>query len=285
MNELVTRFLVAFISGSLISISGSLIQIITQNDLAGPSTLGFEAFAVLIVLSVHFFALFMGFDYSENVILSSLFILLVLLFVNRRFFKTLLSKQYILLIGLCFNLFVGAIFSLIQFLFLTLNQDFPHEIWFGHFKNAQISNLVPLLIVFALTIFFILKKSKELRVLGFGENIAKNLNLEVDKIFYQFWFLSLFLTGLVTIYFGVFSFLSLIFPHLLRSHSFFRSKPAHELIWGSFLSGLILAFLDQICAHILYYNSEIPVGMLTAVAGSFGLMMILLKKNLQGDIK
>jgi len=52
------RFFAALFSGILLSLSGSLIQGVTQNDLAGPSTLVLNAFVVLIVLVAHALTIF-----------------------------------------------------------------------------------------------------------------------------------------------------------------------------------------------------------------------------------
>ena len=282
-KDLILRLFTSFICGTLFSISGSLIQIVTQNDLAGPSTLGFEAFVVVIILVAHAIGATL---FGLNISLFALilfFITILPLFIFRNKMSYFFHQKNILLIGLCFNLLVGAIFSFIQFLFLTSNRDFPSELWFGNFKEIGNESFTVLLIIFGCAFGFIFSHLKKLKILSFGEQFASNLNIDSSKLFFSAWLMSLIMTGAITVYFGVFSFLSLIFPHFLRSFSFFRSDLKHELVYGSLLCGLILCFIDQICMHWLYYNSEIPAGMVTSIIGSFGLVLILLSKNLRGE--
>src|SRR5690606_852293 len=120
--------------------------------------------------------------------------------------------ERLILIGLTFNLFVGAIFSLWQFLFLAFNKPFPVELWFGHFRFASSETFLILFFVEVLILsgHFILRK--ELQLYSLGENISRNLKLS-EKQLYLFFFVAIALgTFAVISLFGAFSFLGLIFP-------------------------------------------------------------------------
>jgi ABC-type Fe3+-siderophore transport system permease subunit len=57
----VLRLMAATLAGVLLSVSGSLLQLTTRNELATPSTLGMDGLAVLAVILGHAAALFLPF--------------------------------------------------------------------------------------------------------------------------------------------------------------------------------------------------------------------------------
>ncbi len=279
--ELVLRFLCAFCAGALLSLAGSLVQNFTHNDLAGPSTLGFEALIVLVILLAHFLGVYYFPETSEEALSLFIFILcLGFAFFKQKLIEKWLLNDSMILLGLCFNLFVGAIFSLMQFLFFSLSMEFPTQIWFGNFRYIADSALPLLIFTLVIIYYFTGRFLKELSMLGFGKEFCENVHPGLpQKLGKLSWILSLTATGVVTIYFGVFSFSSLIFPHLARRIPYFRYSLKRELfVWPLFAGG-IFATLDYSCREILFYNTEIPVGMLSSILGALGLMILVVRKK------
>lgn len=281
------RVLLAFLVGYFLTISGSLSQIVTQNNLASPSTLGFDGLAVICIIIGQFFV--SALPYVFGIEFWSFFIFLGLFAVIFFFKHTLKEKthlfadqniQTLILIGLGFNLFVGAIFSVIQFLFMALNMEFPTGIWFGNLKYHSVTYLWLFLIVFILLQFFLLKIAPNLRVLSIGHEFAQGLGIKVKRVQTQSIFISLFLTGLVISFFGVFSFLGLIFPHILRLIPFFKYNMRNELLYGGIITGLIFSAFDVACYNLDIYGTELPVGMVSSVLGSMALLVLLIRKQL-----
>ena len=91
--------------------------------------------------------------------------------------------------------------------------------------------------------------------------------------------LELMSTMIICSFFGVFAFMGLIFPHLLRFHPYFRHHLIHELLVGPLLAGLIFVILDWACSHWTFYGAEIPVGMLTGLVGSLFFILLILKRH------
>lgn len=280
MNGLWPRLLASLISGSLLSLSGSLIQTVTVNDLAGPSTLGFEAIVVVIILFSHFLNI-LGLVSLPTDILSIFFFFLILLLI--RFLKKNIrikrSVESLILIGLCLNLLIGSLFALLQFLFFTLNVEFPTELWFGNFRYVSLISVVFLVGVLIFVCFQLFSLKKNLLALRLGEETALNLKIDSEKTIFNVWWLSLLAVGTVTIFFGVFSFVGLIFPHLLRRFNYFKTNLWSELIYGSLLSGIVFMILDLLCREILFFSAEIPVGMISSILGAGLLMYFLLSKK------
>lgn len=288
------RPLAAFISGALLSLGGSLVQGVTQNEMAAPSTLGFNAYTVLIILFCHGLTLLWPFSPSLEYLSFAVFLgLTILLHIGvarkagqnplRYGNKSSRSLSFFILIGLCFNLFIGALFSLLQFSFMTLNLEFPSQLWFGNFRFMVPGGLWILIPYFLFLYGWAFRLSKKLRVMSFGTDLALGLGLPVKKLQVEALFLALYAEGIVDSFYGLFSFIGLIFPHLLRTHSFFRTNLQREIVWGSLLCGLLFLLFDLFCQQVLILGAEIPAGMVTSLVGTFFMMGLLLKGRMKAQ--
>lgn len=281
MYDLTLRALLAFFSGYFLCLSGSLSQLTTSNPLSSPSTLGFSGLGVLSILSGFFLKTYSGLEYSlELVSLVAFGILLIFLCIiistNKKKFKNMKS---IILLGISFNLFIGAIFSIVNFIFISKGIQFPSSIWFGNFRFFDLKIVVIFFVLFLACIIYIKKSASKLEIMNFGDLFAKNLNINTQKVTYASLGLSLVLTCVVVINFGVFSFVGLVMPHILRSMPIFKYSIKNELNFGPFVAGAILVILDQICYHTVVNGAEFPVGMLSAVFGSISLIAILFRSD------
>ena len=273
------RLLLSFFAGVFLTSSGSLTQNTTQNSLASPSTLGFDAMAVFSILISHGLLTIFKIDFALEYfafIIFNLFFILVWFSLNRlKVNAQKLDMKITILIGLGFNLFIGAIFSVVQFLFIATNTKFPTGLWFGSFKYYQISELVPFVLVFIIFLFFLYKNLKDLRLLSIGVSFAKGLGVNIVKVQKGSLFLSFYLTGVVICFFGVFSFISLVFPHILRLIPFIKSDMRKEFTIGALIGGMIMMILDFLVYNFDFYGAELPVGMISSVFGSLTLILLL----------
>jgi ABC-type Fe3+-siderophore transport system permease subunit len=187
--------------------------------------------------------------------------------------------ERVILLGLTFNLFVGAIFSLWQFFFMAFNQPFPVEVWFGHFRHASGSALILLLIAASLFIFGFSLIHKELSLFSLSSNLARNYQLKRKKFFAIVFILSVCSTFIVVGLYGAFSFLGLIFPILARKLWFSRFDLQGEFYWGSVFNGLILMMIDYLCFAFPIMGAEVPVGLLVTAVGAVSLILLLWRGN------
>lgn len=281
MFDLTQRVLLAFFSGYFLCLSGSLSQLTTSNPISSPSTLGFTGLGVLSILTGFFLKTYAGFEYSlELMSLISfvflLFCLYLIISINKKKFKNMKS---IILLGISFNLFIGAIFSIVNFIFISKGIQFPSSIWFGNFRFYDLNTVVIFFVLFIACIIFIKRAAAKLEIMNFGDQFAKNLNVNTQKMTYLSLGLSLVLTCVVVINFGVFSFVGLVMPHILRAIPVFKYSIRKELNYGPFVAGAIIVILDQICYHTVINGAEFPVGMLSAVFGSISLIIILFRSD------
>lgn len=278
MDYLVERSLAAFISGTLLSLSGSFIQLGTRNILASPSTLGFDGLSVLWLLIVHSLVLLTVQELNLiTLILLGVPFFLVVGFYFSRFFKGEARFERVILVGLTFNLLVGAVFSLWQFFFLAFNIPFPMELWFGNFRFSNTSALLLLGVTLLGTFFGLRFYWRDLELYSLG-SIAKGFSLRGGFIRYLYISVAI-ITFVIVALFGAFSFLALIFPILSRSLWFKRFDLRGEFVFGSLLNGALLMFTDLLCYYFPIYGAEVPVGLLVSIVGAVSLIALLWKQS------
>ncbi len=280
MEYIVLRSLCAIITGVLLSQTGSLIQMSTRNILASPSTLGFDGLSILWILIFHSLLLLFGYDHP---VFSLIMMGIPAFSIVGWFYAYYLGRQKnierLILIGLTFNLLVGAIFSLWQFLFLAFNLPFPVELWFGHFRYADRTGF---LILFLIELFLIMGWwffRKDFLTFSLGKSVARNLKLNQGRL-YLFLFIAIAIgTFSVVALFGAFSFLGLVFPIMARKLWFKKFDLNGEFLWGGFFNGLIFMAIDFLCYFFPIYGAEVPVGLIATGVGAVSLILLLWKAD------
>ena len=285
MDYLIIRLISSFLVGVLLSQAGSLIQLGTRNILSSPSTLGIDGLSVLWLLIFHSLSLYLNLNYAVEwtfILGIPLFILLGIVFPS--FFKGQSKFERIILLGLTFNLLVGAIFSLWQFLFMAFNLPFPVELWFGHFRFASISSLwiilgTELLILVGMKFFY-----KDLKMFSIGPMMELNWGLDEKRLF-KFIFVVVAVSTLVVInLFGAFSFLGLVFPIIARRMWFKKMDLGGELFMGPLFNGFCLMVVDALCYFNPVMGAEVPVGLIVTGIGAVSLIVILWSGHKNSEI-
>jgi iron complex transport system permease protein len=285
MDYLIQRALCAILAGTILSQTGSLIQMSSRNVLASPSTLGFDGLSILWILIFHSLLLYFGMD------LGNVWVFIagapVFLLVGRTYASFMRKGQKIeklIFIGLAFNLLVGTVFSLWQFLFLAFNLPFPVELWFGHFRYADQYSLLILLLTEVLILAGWLLLKKEFAIFSLGRSVAMNLKLK-QRLLYLYLFMAIAVgTFAVISIFGAFSFLGLIFPLVARKFWFKSFDLNGEFIVGGITNGIFLMIIDSLCYHFPIYGAEIPVGLIATGVGALSLILLLWKSDRRFEI-
>jgi ABC-type Fe3+-siderophore transport system permease subunit len=285
----IERFMTAFMVGSLLSLCGSLNQVCLNNELASPSTLGVDGLSALLVL------LFFGaWSFAEKMTGTELTTYLspydgaflagclgvgiwelVRRLRPKKVFKQPLATM--LLRGISLNLFIGALFSLFHFLSILYQFQFPTQLWFGQIQPLTVFGKWFLPGIWSLIIGWVFLHRFELSVLPLGEPLLRGFGLDSAKLLGQMMKATFIITLFVTAQFGLFSFVGLIFPLLLRQFTFFRGSLVREVTWGAFGAGFVMSIGDAFCYFFPAGGAEIPVGLPLSVLGSLGLFLVLLK--------
>lgn len=286
MDYLIIRMGCSFFTGMILSQTGSLIQIGTRNILASPSTLGFDGLAILWCLIFHSLSLWF-FPESSSLLTSLLIGTPIFFFVGLSFAHFIKGKEKferIILIGLTFNLLVGAIFSLWQFLFLAFNLPFPVELWFGHFRFIHPSAFFILTAIEALVLLGYFAKQREIVLFTLGSGLSRNWNLNEKKLYQYIFCVVATGTFVVVTLFGGFSFLGLIFPIIARKLWFKSYALKGEFLIGSIINGVFLMLVDLLCYYLPIMGAEIPVGLIVTGIGAVSLIFLLWQRKSHGIV-
>jgi iron complex transport system permease protein len=277
MDYLLIRMLCSFLTGTLTSQAGSLVQLGTRNILSSPSTLGFEALTIFWLLVIHATSLFLS--GSEYLLILGIPVFICVALFCSKFLGKETSLERVILLGLTFNLLMGAIFSLWQFFFLALNLPFPMEVWFGNFRLAHTSKLWWILTAEVLLVIFYYLNQKKIYLYSLGEDWGRALRTQDRSLFYFIFIAAILSTYIIVTLFGAFAFLGLIFPIISRKLWFPRFDIQGEFLLGAVVNGLLLMLIDAFCYHFPLAGAELPVGLLMSVVGAVSLILILWKSS------
>jgi ABC-type Fe3+-siderophore transport system permease subunit len=250
----------------------------SRNILSSPSTFGFDGLAVLWILCVYSFSVWAGLE-ANWIFIGGIPVFIFAGALYTRVIDSSTKIERALFIGIAFNLLVGTIFSLWQFLFMAFNKPFPSEVWFGHFRFINEWHVLQILTAEILFLMSLRYFWQDLKLLTLGPHLARQLGLQEKKLL-TFIFIAVSLsTFLVVSSFGAFSFLGLVFPLISRKIWFNRFDLKGEFLLGSIANGLSLMSVDYLCYQFPFYGAEIPVGLLATGLGALSLIFILWKSS------
>ncbi|MGG7057012.1 FecCD family ABC transporter permease [Clostridium nigeriense] len=272
------RVLLAFSVGGALAASGAVVQSILKNPLASPYTLGVSSGAslgvgLLVVSGVTI--PFIG-NFSMPIVgfLCSLATMIIVLLFASKVDKKL-SNNTIILTGMVFSLFFNAALTTLTALFTKKMESVT--LWqMGSFSMRGWSYLKAGIPFFLIGIIGIMLFVKEMDVLTFGEDQAKAIGVETEKVKrYLFLFVAI-LTGAAVAISGTIGFVDLIAPHLVRK--VFGSKHSYVIPMSVVFGGCLMVITDLISRTIIV-PSELPVGAVTAMIGAPFFAYLYFKKS------
>lgn len=261
------RTFLAFIVGSALAASGTVMQSVLKNPLASSYTLGVSSGASLGAAII----IVTGFSFPVLQVFTTPFVGLVFglltVYLAIKFSSKLdinMENNTIILVGMVFSLFINAILTLIVSMYkenitqLTLWQmgTFASKEW------IHVGILLPIVIIGSI---ILIKYSKELDILTFGEEQALSIGVDVKKIKWILLGLSAALTGCAVSFVGVIGFIDLIAPHVVRK--IFGSSHRLVLPMSMIFGGTFMIICD-IVARTIISPSELSVGAVTALIGA-----------------
>lgn len=261
------RVLLAFMVGGCLAVSGSVVQSILKNELASPYTLGVSSGASLgagLVIVLGISIPFLG-QLTLPLIgfLCGLITVYGVIVFSSKIDKTM-ANNTIILAGMVFSLFVNALLTTLTALF---SEDIKSiSLWqMGSFSMkgwSYVRVLIPFLII---GVTGILRYTKEMDILTFGEEQAKAVGVDTNRVKKHLFIHSAILTGSAVALSGTIGFVDLIAPHMVRR--VFGSKHKY-VIPMSFVFGGSLMVITDLIARTIVSPAELPVGAITAIIGA-----------------
>ena len=265
------RVLLALLAGAALSVTGVLFQCMLRDPLAEPYTLGVSSGAsVGAVLGIC-----LGFRATG---LLSLFgaagVLLIVLAVaveGRR-----LSSFTLLLTGVTMN---SMSFAIIMFLhnLASFSQSFAISRWLmGGLDAVEYSTLAWLAAAVLPVCALVTMRARQWNLLAVGDEWAASRGVSTSALTTFGYVAGSILTGLVTSLTGPIGFVGLIVPHALR----LKLGADHRVLLPcSFLAGAAFLCICDTLSRTMLAPTEIPVGVLTALAGGPFFIWLLRSKR------
>lgn len=187
----------------------------------------------------------------------------------------------LLLSGIAMNFLLMSLMSLL----MTLNREHVEKIIFwtmgsvsaASWKHVMVSAPIILLGSIFFTVF-----SRDLNLMLLGEDSAKNLGIEVEKLKKILLIAASIVAGAAVSVSGIIGFVGLVIPHIVR----LIVGPDHRvLIPITLISGSIFMIISDTLARTLIAPTEIPVGVITSLFGAPFFIYLLYKnkkKNYMG---
>jgi iron complex transport system permease protein len=272
------RVLLSFLVGSTLATIGVGLQALLRNPLADPYVLGISsgaalgaATAVLLGVGSSFMALSVMPLFAFA---GGLFAIVLVYRIAVTYGR--LPIHTLLLAGVILN----AIFSaLIMFMTSIMSPDrsFGMLAWLMGTLTAPSYPMLAVLGCYLVAgMAILLRKAHALNLLTLGEEAARSIGVEIESVKRAVFVTSALMTGAVVSVSGLIGFIGMVIPHAVRlvlgaDHRLLL--PAAGLVGGAFL-----AVADTVARTVLA-PAEIPVGVVTALAGGPFFLYLLMAKR------
>ncbi|MEK4006676.1 FecCD family ABC transporter permease [Paenibacillus sp. FSL H3-0333] len=262
------RIVISLLIGAGFAVAGAILQGLSRNALAEPSTLGINAgagFAVLIFIS------FVPATTAAPILVLPLLALagatltaaLIYFLSYRR--EDGLSPTRLILIGIAVGAGIYAFQLILSLRLDPQNYQFvaiwlAGKIWGGDWRFVLA--LLPWILILLPFAFY---KARVLNVLNLGDELSKGLGLPLERE--RRWLLAaaVALAGACVSVSGSIGFVGLIAPHLARR----LVGPRHQILLpaAALIGALLLLTADTIGRWILQ-PAEVPTGIVVAIIGA-----------------
>ncbi|MFA6011731.1 MAG: iron ABC transporter permease [Desulfobacteraceae bacterium] len=258
------RIVMAILVGFGLSLAGVVFQAILRNPLASPYTLGIGSSAGFgAVLPIFFLPAAAGRDVwiAASAFLFTMISAFVVLAVSR---LRNAGSETMILTGIALMFLFSALTSFFQYMG-TMEQVSEIVFWFfGSLSKAGWME-IPVSAIMILTPFpFILRMAPDFNLLATGDDAAKGLGVNVERVRMAALILASFVTAGAICFTGVIGFVGLVAPHITRM---LLGSDHRFLLPASAMSGAVLVLAADTLGRTVWAPQVIPLGIVTAFTG------------------
>jgi len=288
VNFRMPRILLAVLTGVALAAAGAVMQGLLRNPLVSPFTLGLSSAAsfgaaLMIVLGPAVFGAafagsvaFLGFSFTVKSLLLILsaflfgWLSVVLVYLISRSRQT--SQAVMVLAGVV----IGYLFQagLLALKYVS-NDDALREIvtWMmGGMWGATWQTVFILTPVVLICFFLIERKAWDLNTLSSGDDVARNLGINVDRFRIIGLLIVSFAASACLAFTGIIGFVGLMAPHICRM---LIGNDYRYLLPASALMGALILLISDTVARVILAPVEIPVGVIMYVLGGIFFLFLI----------
>ncbi len=273
------RVVVAALAGTALGASGAVMQGMFRNPMADPGLLGISSGAGLgAVLAI-----------KLGLAAASIFIMPLFAFVGAftaitviymlSYRKGKVPVLTLILSGIAISTFLGAITNVV----LTLSYDYQVKeflFWLtGGLEGRRWEHVQMVVLPVFVSVVLMLVFSRDLNVLLMGEEEAKSVGLNTERLRTILLVLVSVSTASAVCVTGSISFVGLIVPHIMR----LMVGPDHKILLpASAVGGAIFLVVCDLISRVVAVPYELGVGIITALLGAPYFLYLLLKSKKEG---
>ncbi len=257
------RVALGFVVGGVLAVAGAALQALVRNPLADPYLLGLSGGAslgaVLALAAGVLSAWLLPAAAFAGALAATLLVYRLALVAGGA-----MDTRMLLLAGVVVGAFAGAIVAGI----LSISdaaQLRTATLWLmGGLGGVGWSGVLVLAVYAAPALAVLVAESRALDLLALGEEPAQHLGTDVTRTKKRVYVAASLLAAASVAAAGIIGFVGLVIPHairLLKGHGHRTLLPASFLLGGAFL------VLADALARTVFAPQELPVGVVTAVAG------------------
>ena len=277
------RVVLAGLVGAGLSVAGAALQGLFRNPLAEPGLIGVSSGAALgaAAMLVAGGGLLANAPAPLAVVLlpaaafaGGLSVTVVVYRISTRGGSTNVATM--LLAGVAFNALAGAGTGLFTYL---ADNDRLRDIVFwmlGSLGGATWAAVVPAIFFILVPVGLALRLGSRLNALSLGEAEAYHLGVSVERVKRTIFVLTAIAVGTAVALSGIIGFVGLVVPHMIR----LAAGPDHRrLLPSAALLGASLLILADLLARTVLSPAELPIGILTALAGAPFFLWLLVRER------
>ena len=266
------RVLLAAATGTMLALTGVMLQRLTQNPMAGPELLGISsgtAFGAMACVMLFGITSGSGWFWLVGVI-SALASLGLLMLFNR---KNGLAPEKVLLTGMAIAALADAAIRI-----WTASGDYRVQqllVWMsGSTYQATPESALTVSLLAAASLLLILPLQRWLGLLSLNADVAQSTGVNVSLARMVLIASSAALTALSTLLIGPLSFVGLLAPHLARMLG--ARLPKQQLAAAALIGASVMITADWLGRQVMF-PYEVPAGMMATLIGGAYFMMMMRK--------
>ncbi|WP_411835213.1 ABC transporter permease [Paenibacillus barengoltzii] len=268
----IPRTVALMLTGAAMAMTGLIMQLMTQNKMVEPTTIGTTEWAGLGLLTVYLLIPSPSLVVRMTGAIIFSFVGTMVFFFFLRSVR-LRSSLIVPIIGLM----LGAVISALStFMSLFFNMSQVIEGWFiGSFAPVQAGRYEYLWIIILVT-FFIFLYANRLTLAGLGEDVATALGVNYKRLILLANLLIAVAVGIVASVIGNLPFLGLIVPNII---SMIRGDDLRSNLPWVCVMGMGTIMLCDIVSRVIIMPFELPVSLILGTVGAVVFILILLRQR------
>ncbi len=272
-NFRLPRVLFAAVNGAALALAGVLYQIALRNPMADGFTTGAASSAALggcLALVLSGDALMVS---LSAIAFAGLGIFIVRHIASRSGDG---ARITMILAGIAMSVVAGSGISFLKYFFEEALSSMVFWLM-GGLSSATFAKTGVLLAVFALFMLFLWIRQKQLALLFLDDQSAEASGVNVRQMREVLFVITTILVAVSVSFCGVIGFLGLMIPHAVRG------MVGHginvQLVCAPLMGAASLVVFDLFSRVLLPYGGELPVGIITSVAGGSFFFVLLMRKG------